>query len=34
MQKCIFFSDLLYRISLSLDNKGGKQEYNFIYAPK
>jgi hypothetical protein len=33
-QKMYFFLDLLHRVSLSLDNKGGKQEYNFIYATK
>jgi hypothetical protein len=30
--KNAFCSDLVHRVSLSLDNKGGKQEYNFMYA--
>ena len=29
-----FCSDLVHWVSLSLDNKSGKQEYNLMYAPK
>jgi hypothetical protein len=32
--KNVFCSDFVYRVSLSLDDKGKKQEYSFIRAPK